>query len=283
MIEQFEALDGVGSKRAQSLVDAGFESLEELVEADLSSLTAIDGIGEATATDIVASAVKLLDSSPPTVETEPAATEVALTSAYTFQPFKYVAEPYRFEPIAVDVVEGPTADADPEVEKHPQPVPGPSRSPSERRSSATEISVSNGRILEVAGAVLAAESDDEGRVGRRPLRSSDFDVNLRLGIAADDFGADPEERLTALGYGSKEVHRIQASADAVREWVAEDPERADRLLTDREGAIADALAAADSGIDPQSLTDVGTVGAFGGGLSPVGIRSMTIELAEELH
>ena len=44
---------GVGPERADALRDAGFESVDDLRNADVESLTAADGIGEAAASEIL--------------------------------------------------------------------------------------------------------------------------------------------------------------------------------------------------------------------------------------
>ena len=50
---EMKALPGVGEKTIQRLLDAGFRSLEELVEAGVGTLCEIEGVGEKTAQKIV--------------------------------------------------------------------------------------------------------------------------------------------------------------------------------------------------------------------------------------
>lgn len=58
-LDALTAIDGVGEATAESLVDAGFPSVERVADADPNAITEIDGIGDAQAVDIVASATEL--------------------------------------------------------------------------------------------------------------------------------------------------------------------------------------------------------------------------------
>jgi hypothetical protein len=88
-----EDLDAVGPARADLLRKYGFETVESLVEATPAKLVEIDGIDEATATDILASVVRVLDRSKPTVDTPR-----SKLASPTFSPFR----PLPFTPPTID-------------------------------------------------------------------------------------------------------------------------------------------------------------------------------------
>jgi predicted flap endonuclease-1-like 5' DNA nuclease len=60
-IEGLTAIDGVGEATAESLADAGFQSIADVAAADPGALTEIKGIGSGQAVDIVAAATEIED------------------------------------------------------------------------------------------------------------------------------------------------------------------------------------------------------------------------------
>jgi predicted flap endonuclease-1-like 5' DNA nuclease len=60
-LDALTAIDGVGEATAESLVDSGFPTVERVADADPSAIAEIDGIGDTQAVDIVASATELGD------------------------------------------------------------------------------------------------------------------------------------------------------------------------------------------------------------------------------
>jgi predicted flap endonuclease-1-like 5' DNA nuclease len=58
-LDALTAIDGVGEATAESLVDAGFPTVESVADADPNAIAEIDGIGDAQAVDIVASATEI--------------------------------------------------------------------------------------------------------------------------------------------------------------------------------------------------------------------------------
>ncbi|MFC4550936.1 MULTISPECIES: gas vesicle protein GvpO [Halorussus] len=52
--DDLQDVGGVGPERADALREAGFESVDDLRDADVEALTAADGIGEAAASEILA-------------------------------------------------------------------------------------------------------------------------------------------------------------------------------------------------------------------------------------
>jgi hypothetical protein len=58
-LDALTEIDGVGEATAESLVDAGFPTVESVANADPNAITELDGIGDAQAVDIVASATEL--------------------------------------------------------------------------------------------------------------------------------------------------------------------------------------------------------------------------------
>ncbi|WP_335998911.1 helix-hairpin-helix domain-containing protein [Halorientalis halophila] len=268
--EEFERLDGVGSVRARQLAEAGFESLAQLVRADLGDLTAIDGIGDATATDIVASATALLDESDPAIRPTTSLLKThrdAVFDVYT----PVLAEPYRIDATVADRPSPSETDATPEQRAETDPRP-------DRPERATG---GDGSAAAAASRLLAAEADADGRIGREPLRASDFDVDVRLGVApADAFEKRGTTALAAAGFASEDAERIVRAGAAVERWLADDADRGRRLLTDRAGAVEAALAREDASVEPASVLDAVDPEPARTGLSSVGLRSLTVRPAK---
>lgn len=59
-IAALTAIEGVGEATAESLVDAGFPTVERVVEADPEAIADLDGVGPTQAVDIVASATEIV-------------------------------------------------------------------------------------------------------------------------------------------------------------------------------------------------------------------------------
>lgn len=286
-------LDSVGSKRSELLRQAGFESVDKLIGASMADLTAIDGIGESTATDIITSATVVLDESEPAAAVEPSATAHTLSTENRIDAQTYVAEPYRgfeVEPTreVVDVtIEPDREDATrTDREKPVKTESGRTEAGTDRRkrsagSRDASAAVDDGRLVSLASDLLDASTDEDGRIGWEPLRASDFDANVRLGIApAGTFDMSRTTALSDMGYDDERIERVAAMEQALRSWVADEPDRGARLLTDRTGALADAAAAADQPINPSVVAD-----SFGGratesGLLGVGLQTLTVELSK---
>ena len=58
-IKEFTNIKGLGEAKAKALADAGFKSVDELANASIEDLTAIEGVGEALANKIKAGALEL--------------------------------------------------------------------------------------------------------------------------------------------------------------------------------------------------------------------------------
>jgi predicted flap endonuclease-1-like 5' DNA nuclease len=58
-VEALTAIDGVGEATAETLIDRGFPSVERVAAADPESIAEIDGVGSKQAVDIVASATAI--------------------------------------------------------------------------------------------------------------------------------------------------------------------------------------------------------------------------------
>lgn len=287
MSETFEDLDGVGRKRAGLLREAGYTSIEELLEAGAESLITIDGIGEATATDILASATKLLDTSKATSETAPGGTFA--TVAPVFKPVMYAAEPYR-RVTSTETgrpMEKPKSARNQVKNKEEQPAPtatttevpprnkhrGRSSPPMETRS----VSGSNRETLQLASKLLARESDDDGRVGRERLRPSDFDVNLTVRFTPmSHFDGGIEFALDRGPLSAEEVNTLRKVETPLLAWASEDPANAAQLFINPVEALADVDADA-----AQTLAPALDAGQRVTELSPVGIHSLRVTVEEE--
>jgi N utilization substance protein A len=74
---EVEALEGVGPKNLQRIVEAGYRNIEVIIEAGVDGLSAVQGIGPKTAEKIIASAQVMLDTRPEREEEERLALEQA--------------------------------------------------------------------------------------------------------------------------------------------------------------------------------------------------------------
>lgn len=63
ILEQLSAIDGVNHNLAEALVEAGYQSLEVIAEADEKELVKLGGIGKKSVKKIIQSAAKLVDAS----------------------------------------------------------------------------------------------------------------------------------------------------------------------------------------------------------------------------
>ena len=77
-IKEFTNIKGLGEAKAKALADAGFKSVDELANASIEDLTAVEGVGEALANKIKAGALEL---SSETVEVSEESTEEAVPKA----------------------------------------------------------------------------------------------------------------------------------------------------------------------------------------------------------
>ena len=80
IIKEFTNIKGLGEAKAKALADAGFKSVDELANASIEDLTAVEGVGEALANKIKAGVVEL---SSETVEVSEEPTEEPTESKAT--------------------------------------------------------------------------------------------------------------------------------------------------------------------------------------------------------
>ncbi|WP_232745104.1 helix-hairpin-helix domain-containing protein [Halorubrum aethiopicum] len=282
-------LDGVGEKRAELLRRRGYATVESVVDATLDDLVEIDGIGPATATDLLASAVRLLDTSEPTAET-PRVSRVGTTfprfePVTTFpKPRIPFARPTRTPPTVESGSDRKPADYDasrPPDDIISRPPDDERRRGERRRRAGSEAAVGDaGTTLELAGHLLGREADRRGRVGHTPIDPSAVDVNVTVRFApASRFDVDAAATLAEAGVPAAALKALPKFEDRVLERLEEDPSFAADVVASPD-LVSEAL---DDG-DPLSDLFASSAGSprrrRDVGLAPVGLASLRVGTAD---
>lgn len=216
-----EDLDAVGSARAELLREHGFESVESLLEATPAKLVEIDGIGEATATDILASVVRVLDRSQPTVETPRLSHTTPVFRPLQPLPFP---RPTSEGPSGSDVV--PTADTQP---RRAQPDVVPETEPDSVRE-----------ILQLAGSLIEQAGAGHGRLGRTPIDPSSVTATVTVRYRPSDyFDADPRDVLRRDGRSATDIEQLLEYEPRILERLQADESFAAGYTLDAAAALAD--------------------------------------------
>ena len=272
-------LDGVGEKRAELLHRRGYTSVETLLDATLDDLVEIDGIGPATATDLLASAVRLLDASEPTERT-PRFSRVG-TPLPVFDPFTPL--PKRRRPAAESDRRSPSA-AESDPKRKPTPTAGrdSGTTADDRRGFGDDAGVGGDAqtTLKLAGHLLGREADRRGRVGHTPIDPSAVDVNVTVRFApASRFDVDAAAILAEAGVPTASLKALPKFEDRVLDRLEEDPSFAADVVASP-GLVSDAL----DDDDPLSDLFASSVGSprrrRDAGLAPVGLASLRVETTD---
>lgn len=121
-----ESIEGIGPKTAENLVQAGFETVQDVVKASIEDLINVPGVGDVTAQKIYLAAVQQMEK----VEAERAAAKVAAAAAAAAPPpAAPVFLPEAPLPAAPEKESGPKADAPPEPAPEPAPEAAPKPAP----------------------------------------------------------------------------------------------------------------------------------------------------------
>jgi hypothetical protein len=216
-----EDLDAVGSSRAALLREHGYTSVESLLETSPAELVEIDGIGDATATDILASAVRVLDRSEPTVATPRVNRGTP------------VIEPIRPLPFP-----RPPSDRSTTIDR-----PRSTDVPSEDTAATGSVEIDHEAVretLRTAGTLVEYAAGGRGRIGRTPLDPSAVtpDITVRY-RPRGYFDVDAREVLADAGISDRETETLLEHETALLERLQSDEAFAAGYTLDTATALAD--------------------------------------------
>jgi hypothetical protein len=241
-----EDLDAVGPARADLLREHGFGSVQSLIEATPAKLVEIDGIGEATATDILASVVRVLDRSEPTVDTP--------RLEYTAPTLR----PLRTLPFPRPTIERSTETAE---ERTPDVPERQAQADVERETDADSVR----KRFQLAGGLIEHAGAGQGRLGRTPIDASSVTATVTVRYRPSDyFDTDPRDVLRIGG----------RSATDVKQLLEHEPQILQRLQANEAFAAGYTLDAATA------LTDLDD--SFGERVAPLVPKSIRRQPAEIL-
>lgn len=245
-----EDLDGVGSSRATMLRAAGFETVTDVGRASRAELTAVSGIGSATAEAILESAADMLGEPQELSYEESKTRERAIRQRASDREAVVVGD--RLEEASRHDVETTHREKEPvrrETERSNRCRP-PSSTALESaidearergRSASAEPTRVRGALLQ---RVLEADVDEAGRVGSTPLTEGDVDVDVTVTFRpSESFGPWLERAVKEGelpdGIGERELRQLRDLEPRVLEWIDADPEHAARFVLDPSSALAD--------------------------------------------
>ncbi|MFC5136357.1 MULTISPECIES: helix-hairpin-helix domain-containing protein [Haloferacaceae] len=275
-----ESLDGVGEKRAELLRRHGYTSVESLAKVDPKELVGIQGIGPATATDLLASVVRVLDDADTAVRTSDASDPVMTTPRFG-TPFSAVDRVAR-SPAWRRSKPGAGAAADSTAESDRSEAPDVGIAPGRRKTRSDDAPTheSGGDVaatVALAHELLSREADGTGRIGRTPIDTSNVDANITLRFTrASRFDADPAAVLANARLPKRTLDSLPEFEDRVLDRLATDSGFAADLVASPETAIR-SLDADDPISELFALPPASPGRCAGRTLAPVGLASLRIE------
>ncbi|GAB3018627.1 helix-hairpin-helix domain-containing protein [Natronobiforma cellulositropha] len=249
-----EDLDGVGPSRATLLRRSGFETIDDIGRASRTELTAISGIGDATARSMIESAAELI-SETRELSYEESKTRERLTRQRSSDGDAVVVERDRLEEEEIARrEEEETARREAEATRRETAT---SRRCRPSSSAALESAIDEARerarpvSSEAAGVrgallqrVLEAEIDEDGRVGSTPLTGHDVDVDVTVTFRpSESFGPwlrrALEEGTLPDGVDERDLELVNQLEPHLLEWIDADPEHAAQFVLDPASALAE--------------------------------------------
>lgn len=224
MADPFEALDGIGPERAADLRAAGFESVADLLAAGANGLTAVDGIGPATADRVLAAAAEQgIDEQDDDVVIGPREGRLRLPARPLLTRAPTVAEPFRratpIGPVRLPERAGEEGE-DTVLAREPAAEREPSPGAAHRQGAAT--GADSTKLLRLAGDLLRTGADEQGRIGGRRLAPTDVPAELTVSLHPSEDG------------------ELSAAEPALFEWLNGSADRPAQFLIDPETVLAEA-------------------------------------------
>lgn len=233
-----EDLDAVGPSRAARLREHGFTSVESLLETTPATLVEIDGIGEATATDILASAVRLADRSEPTVSTRRLGPNTPVLGPIRSRPFTrrpIERPPVGDQPRSTDAPTERERPGEGDVATRPRVSDAVTGSSERHRTDAASVR----ETLELAGRLVDQAAAGGGRLGRTPIDPSSVTAAVTVRYRASDyFDADVHEVLAGAGVPRQDIARLVEHEAPVLDRLESDPSFAAGYTLDPRAALA---------------------------------------------
>jgi hypothetical protein len=272
-----EDLDAVGPSQADRLREHGFASVDSLLGTTPATLVEIDGIDEATATDILASAVRLTDRSEPTASTRRLGPNTPVLGPVRSHPLPrrpVERPPVSEHPRSTDVPTGRGRPGEDDVGTRPR-VSGTVTGSGERRLADAK---SIRETLELAGRLVDQAAAGGGRLGRTSIDPSSVTANVTVRYRASDyFDADAHEVLAGAGVPKRDVARLLEHETSVLERLESDPTFAAGYTLDPRAALAaldDPLGERLAPLVPRPIRRRPVI------LSPVTIGTMRVQVAD---